>query len=365
MPPLRARQLRRALMRFILFLASVVLATACHGGADPPSALGPGLSTQGVPAGVISSPKSSPSPAPPDVTCPAYSPTSPLPAGDLASPFPTAEAGTIPGAFAVTPTGEATYSMPLVTPPGRAGVEPHLALVYNSGGGNGVLGMGFSITGFSAVTRCSSNIAQDGRLRAVRYDDEDALCLDGARLVPIHESSHAVDARAAAVLDARGPPRCSTPAPPRCSTRSTPEPAAAVLDAAGCEAQLSLPSWRITESPSTDVGPGESMMSLERISRWPVPSAPMTMLPKSPACRGSVGGHAGGARPRSRSRFDLGRRCHPGERPLHFCIENEVQWGRVGSNATAALKRRAMAARSEPGSSSSIAKWARASSASD
>src|ERR1700691_6795757 len=94
----------------------------------------------------------------------------------------TAPAGTIQGTFAVTSTGEATYTMPLVTVPGRAGVEPQLAITYD-GAGDGVLGDGFSIAGLSAVTRCPSNLAQDGVIREVKYGALDKLCLDGRRLV--------------------------------------------------------------------------------------------------------------------------------------------------------------------------------------
>ena len=54
----------------------------------------------------------------------------------------TVPAGTIPGSFSVTSSGEATYTMPLTTVPGRAGVEPKLALTYDSCGDDGVLGAG-------------------------------------------------------------------------------------------------------------------------------------------------------------------------------------------------------------------------------
>jgi RHS repeat-associated protein len=114
---------------------------------------------------------------------------------DLASPFPTATAGTLPGAFSVSGTGEAGYTLNLVSPPGRAGMEPHLGLAYSSGGGDGVLGMGFSITGLSTITRCPANLAADGYIRGVRDDGEDKYCLDGKRLVPIHTGSKSVEYR--------------------------------------------------------------------------------------------------------------------------------------------------------------------------
>src|SRR6202167_519045 len=106
----------------------------------------------------------------------------------------TAPAGTIQGSFAVTSTGEATYTMPLVTVPGRAGVEPQLAITYD-GTGDGVLGAGFSIAGLSAITRCPQNLAQDGAIREVKYDALDKLCLDGRRLVPVAQTSSTIEYR--------------------------------------------------------------------------------------------------------------------------------------------------------------------------
>jgi hypothetical protein len=83
-----------------------------------------------------------------------------------ASEIETAAVGTIPVTFSTTSAGEASLVMPLRTVPGRA-VEPSIALTYSSSGGNGVVGMGFSITGGSAITRCPSTLI-DGEIRDVR-----------------------------------------------------------------------------------------------------------------------------------------------------------------------------------------------------
>jgi hypothetical protein len=89
----------------------------------------------------------------------------------------------MPGAFAVNERGAATYTIPIQVPPGVGGVEPRLALSYNSQRGNGPLGIGWALTGMSAITRCPATMAQDGIRGAVRYDFGDRFCLDGQRLV--------------------------------------------------------------------------------------------------------------------------------------------------------------------------------------
>ena len=94
--------------------------------------------------------------------------------------------GTLPGDLDVTHTGNATYSIPLHAPAGRLGIEPNLSLVYNSGSNkNGLLGVGWGISGLPTIHRCAKTIAQDGDAAPIRFTAEDAFCLDGERLVEV------------------------------------------------------------------------------------------------------------------------------------------------------------------------------------
>jgi FG-GAP-like repeat/Salmonella virulence plasmid 65kDa B protein/Insecticide toxin TcdB middle/N-terminal region len=93
--------------------------------------------------------------------------------------------GFTPGSFRVTEMGAAEYRIPIQVPPGIAGMEPKLALVYNSQAGNGLLGVGWNLEGLSAITRCPRTMAQDGVRGGVNYDGNDRYCLDGQRLMAI------------------------------------------------------------------------------------------------------------------------------------------------------------------------------------
>ncbi len=92
---------------------------------------------------------------------------------------------TTAGQFAVSPSGAATYNIPVQIPPGIAGMEPRLSLNYNSQGGNGLLGIGWSLGGLSSITRCAQTKSQDGKRGAISLSTNDRFCLDGQRLMLI------------------------------------------------------------------------------------------------------------------------------------------------------------------------------------
>ncbi|WP_325892451.1 RHS repeat-associated core domain-containing protein [Grimontia sp. NTOU-MAR1] len=107
-----------------------------------------------------------------------------LPTPTLALTPSGGETAVLSGDFSVS-GGEATYSLPISVSPGRAGHQPQLSLQYRSDGPNGYLGMGWSVGGLSAITRCGKNLATDGRWGGVQFNANDRYCLDGKRLIAI------------------------------------------------------------------------------------------------------------------------------------------------------------------------------------
>jgi uncharacterized repeat protein (TIGR01451 family) len=99
----------------------------------------------------------------------------------------------VPGQFNVSPSGGANYSVGVVVPPGTAGVVPVLSLDYSSQGGDGVLGMGWSLGGLPSIGRCQRTIAQDGVRGAVNYDANDRFCMGGQRLFAINNGGYGAD----------------------------------------------------------------------------------------------------------------------------------------------------------------------------
>src|SRR5437870_2941460 len=90
--------------------------------------------------------------------------------------------GRLDSRFEVTPEGAATLEIGLWVPPGRAGMQPTIALSYDSQRGNDLLGVGWTVTGASAITRCRRDHFHDGFSEPVGFTAADALTLDGQRL---------------------------------------------------------------------------------------------------------------------------------------------------------------------------------------
>ena len=93
------------------------------------------------------------------------------------------DAGRIPLEEGTTPTGGRTY---LVRIPAAAGIRfvPEVALAYNSQGGNGVAGFGWSLSGLSSVSIIPKTRYWHGTQAAARVDDAEAAgALDGVPFV--------------------------------------------------------------------------------------------------------------------------------------------------------------------------------------
>ncbi|WP_282993069.1 SpvB/TcaC N-terminal domain-containing protein [Leptospira santarosai] len=95
---------------------------------------------------------------------------------------PDTKADPIAGASFVAPPepnhyGNVSLTYPIHTPPGRAGVEPKLSLTYSSTGGDGWLGVGWSL-GLGSITRTPE-------YGALYYDSRDSFTWNGTRLVKV------------------------------------------------------------------------------------------------------------------------------------------------------------------------------------
>jgi RHS repeat-associated protein len=90
-----------------------------------------------------------------------------------------------PDTTTVDGNGAATFTLPLALPQGTGGLMPKLALTYSSHQGDGLLGVGWLLSGTHTVARCAPTIAQDGHAGGVTFTTRDRFCLDGQRLVPI------------------------------------------------------------------------------------------------------------------------------------------------------------------------------------
>ena len=98
--------------------------------------------------------------------------------------------GTIGGAINVSVMGGAIYSVPLELPAGVNGMRPSLGVIYNSQGGNSLLGYGWNLTGISTISRTGSTLFHDGKMSAADLSDDDRFLLDGQRLILVGVSGN-------------------------------------------------------------------------------------------------------------------------------------------------------------------------------
>ncbi len=93
--------------------------------------------------------------------------------------------GKSPTSHQVTPTGAFTYNVPIRIPKGTHGMEPNVSLVYNSQGGNGIVGFGWGISGLSAIGRVNKTHFHEGKVTNVLLNVNDPYSWNGNRLIPL------------------------------------------------------------------------------------------------------------------------------------------------------------------------------------
>jgi Salmonella virulence plasmid 65kDa B protein len=93
-----------------------------------------------------------------------------------------AAVGRIDGGGSVSSGGAANYTIPIDLPPGTNNLTPNLSLVYDHRNGDSLMGIGWAVSGLSAITRCNRSIAQDGVMQEPTLAVGDGYCLDGQRL---------------------------------------------------------------------------------------------------------------------------------------------------------------------------------------
>lgn len=84
--------------------------------------------------------------------------------------------------FSVDDKGLANYTIPISVTPGMNGLTPELALTYNHSLSEGIAGVGWGLSGVSAIARCRKTLAQDFENRDVELTLSDRFCIGGVQL---------------------------------------------------------------------------------------------------------------------------------------------------------------------------------------
>lgn len=90
--------------------------------------------------------------------------------------------GAINGDFAVS-EGQLSYALPFSLPAGAHNLAPSVGIKYSQNAGNGIVGVGFTLTGLEAITRCTATKQVDGFAGGIGFNNKDRYCLNGARLI--------------------------------------------------------------------------------------------------------------------------------------------------------------------------------------
>ncbi|GAB3947531.1 hypothetical protein GCM10028805_19940 [Spirosoma harenae] len=111
--------------------------------------------------------------------------------------FAVKELGFSQGNFRVSESGALTYTIPIQVVPGASGTQPAISIGYNHQAGEGMMGIGWSIQGLSAISRVPRNRANDESVsrrslgRQFTFDRRDRFNLDGQLMVLTSEDVNA------------------------------------------------------------------------------------------------------------------------------------------------------------------------------
>ena len=80
-------------------------------------------------------------------------------------------------------SGGFSYTIPIKIPKGTKEIQPGIAVSYSSQSGSGIAGMGWHISGLSAITRSGNSLYHDGKPSPVTLTNQDHFNLNGQRLI--------------------------------------------------------------------------------------------------------------------------------------------------------------------------------------
>ena len=87
------------------------------------------------------------------------------------------------GNIEVNGGGQLQYTLPIALPPGIKSVAPQVNLTYTSGGGNGIAGYGWNLSGITSISRTGRTIEKDGEVAGIKLDYSDFYSFNGQRLI--------------------------------------------------------------------------------------------------------------------------------------------------------------------------------------
>jgi RHS repeat-associated protein len=98
--------------------------------------------------------------------------------------------GNFGGELNINQIGSANYTLPIDIPKGINNLQPNLSISYNNSLGDGYLGLGWSISSYSSISRVGCNIYNDDKITIPNFGSDDKFALDGNRLMAVEGGSY-------------------------------------------------------------------------------------------------------------------------------------------------------------------------------